>query len=1143
MAREEEFKLHVTADIADAKRQIDELNKGLQGLNKTASGIGVSGSGGASGVVNQQLNANFNSLNASLKDLTKQISTMQGGGSGSNTPSQRIDTQAMTQDITRALTVAISKANFSGARGGGGSRTNTQGYDRRQTLNALEGRNTSNPAGLVQGYSNSTRSLSQAGASGHMSSETYTRALQRAAESSDRIGKLLDKTQATLSQLGSNDSGTWKPNVGLNTADTQKFNSAYKGNANATTAQQTNDSITHQLNNRQTAGGQSFSVDASKDSVAGFMKQRENSMIISQANNASSTLSGMFSSGADARLQSQSDIDGLTIGSAMQSGNTTNKADNVLLKQVGVSGIKNGTGYDSVQMAQFAGTAGTYTGNSNNAASLANGMSQASRYDNFGTDNTNTMIQQLAGNGSVTNASQFNNVSDIITGSSKRNGISAMNSQQAAGFNTILNTTQGMSMTNGQVQNMAATQGVMGSYGKEMQGQNGANAISKLYSGTSSMFSNPIARSAFASGNNSRYSGAAGMNRLEMDMSEPQKHSTQLSNMITGLSKNSPGGKDQAANLIRKNMGVTADQADDIVNAANSGKLTNKSLNKYAKTSEKDGDNATKTGKSQFDVQGDATINIKNANTQRGNIQASNGADGIRGTLNNFGGSAVSNVAGGFSSGIGQMGGILATSGIWNGAKKLIGGTKVGSKIMSTVGNVASGAMDAVGLGSLFKGGKTATTAGKVMQGAESSGTLINRATTVAGATTKLGKGASLLSKGTSLLGKVGKVGGKVLAPLAVASSVLDLGSNLIGVGKGKSGSGSKLIGGGIGATIGGIAGSVIPGAGTVAGAAIGEGVGSWIGGMFAPKDAKASTKKSSSKSSKSGSKADKTISDADDWLDGFNKSLDKAEKVIASAKGLNKDSDSSSGSSSDTDSDSSESVSKAASAWINNIKKAAKADGQTVSDSQIKMLTQLIQNESGGDAGVLQKISDQNSAAGHPAQGLLQYVPSTFSNFAVSGHKNILNGDDQLLAFFNNSKWASDLAGTGGNGGWSPSGTRIKNAKGGMYSNHRMTEISEGGQQEAVIPLGAGNENEARSLLTQSMGIAGMRLGNTKNTGGNTSNVAMSPTFNITIQADDSGISTSKLKQQAQQAAQEMQREFANSMQGYFSQNVKTNF
>lgn len=114
----------------------------------------------------------------------------------------------------------------------------------------------------------------------------------------------------------------------------------------------------------------------------------------------------------------------------------------------------------------------------------------------------------------------------------------------------------------------------------------------------------------------------------------------------------------------------------------------------------------------------------------------------------------------------------------------------------------------------------------------------------------------------------------------------------------------------------------------------------------------------------------------------------------------------------------------KSASKWKPDIKRAAKQMKVNLSGKELNGIVSQIQRESNGNAGVTQgNIGDINNAKGTPAQGLLQYVPSTFKSYAMKGHTNIKSGYDQLLAFFNNSNWRRDLP--YGKSGWSPSGSR----------------------------------------------------------------------------------------------------------------------
>ncbi|EST11256.1 tape measure protein [Sporolactobacillus laevolacticus] len=107
---------------------------------------------------------------------------------------------------------------------------------------------------------------------------------------------------------------------------------------------------------------------------------------------------------------------------------------------------------------------------------------------------------------------------------------------------------------------------------------------------------------------------------------------------------------------------------------------------------------------------------------------------------------------------------------------------------------------------------------------------------------------------------------------------------------------------------------------------------------------------------------------------------------------------------------------------WKPVIERAAGMSGIKLDGSGMSAIINRIKKESGGDPTVLQKVQDVNSRAGHPAIGLLQYIPSTFSHWERKGHTNIRSGLDQLLAMFNDSHWLSDINMPGG---WGPTGAK----------------------------------------------------------------------------------------------------------------------
>ena len=131
---------------------------------------------------------------------------------------------------------------------------------------------------------------------------------------------------------------------------------------------------------------------------------------------------------------------------------------------------------------------------------------------------------------------------------------------------------------------------------------------------------------------------------------------------------------------------------------------------------------------------------------------------------------------------------------------------------------------------------------------------------------------------------------------------------------------------------------------------------------------------------------------------------------------------------------------------WRKYITKAANQMHTSVNDTEISKILSMISAESSGNPTITQKIQDVNSANGDPAQGLLQFIPPTFSAYAVKGHHNIKNGYDQLLALFNDSNWKRDIH---FGGGWGPSGGR-RFAKGGNPRVGDTVMVGENGPELA---------------------------------------------------------------------------------------------
>lgn len=144
---------------------------------------------------------------------------------------------------------------------------------------------------------------------------------------------------------------------------------------------------------------------------------------------------------------------------------------------------------------------------------------------------------------------------------------------------------------------------------------------------------------------------------------------------------------------------------------------------------------------------------------------------------------------------------------------------------------------------------------------------------------------------------------------------------------------------------------------------------------------------------------------------------------------------------------------------WRSVISAAANAMGVSLSGGQINKLLKQIQTESNGDPTVKQKVKDINSASGHPAQGLLQFIPSTFAHWALPGHKQILNGADQIMAAIN-------ALNHGGEGGWGNIGNGHGWETGGHVFAEEWAKLAEDGDEYVINP----RKPNALNLIKQAL-------------------------------------------------------------------------
>ncbi|MFQ3838599.1 phage tail tape measure protein [Staphylococcus pseudoxylosus] len=157
----------------------------------------------------------------------------------------------------------------------------------------------------------------------------------------------------------------------------------------------------------------------------------------------------------------------------------------------------------------------------------------------------------------------------------------------------------------------------------------------------------------------------------------------------------------------------------------------------------------------------------------------------------------------------------------------------------------------------------------------------------------------------------------------------------------------------------------------------------------------------------------------------------------------------------------------KAVQAWRPEVMKALGLAGLPQTAAYANAWLRQINTESTGNP----KAVGPGSSEGNP-KGLVQVKPGTFNAFKLSGHGNIFNGLDNLIAGMRYAKatYGGRMLRQISVGG--------SYANGGMITKHQIAEIGEGNKAEMVIPLT--KRNRAVQLIEQAMKYVGMDTSNT---------------------------------------------------------------
>lgn len=141
---------------------------------------------------------------------------------------------------------------------------------------------------------------------------------------------------------------------------------------------------------------------------------------------------------------------------------------------------------------------------------------------------------------------------------------------------------------------------------------------------------------------------------------------------------------------------------------------------------------------------------------------------------------------------------------------------------------------------------------------------------------------------------------------------------------------------------------------------------------------------------------------------------------------------------------------------WKSDVKSALGKLGLSTSASMVSRVLRQINTESGGNPKAMG--GTDGLADGH-AEGLMQVKPGTFSAYHLSGHDNIWNGYDNILAGLNYAKhrYGSGLSFLGNGHGYE---------NGGIINTNQLIEVAEHNKPEMVLPLT--NKSRANQLIAQ---------------------------------------------------------------------------
>lgn len=842
----------------------------------------------------------------------------------------------------------------------------------------------------------------------------------------------------------------------------------------------------------------------------------------------------LVSQGSNARLTAFDNIKGVAYGIGGY------HADNHVLDTISNSGYK--YGYSGAEMSGFVSAYSGSTGNTGNYNKAATSWARQARITGSDSETTQS-LEQSTGNASGLSGSQMSRLGNQITNEITSSGMTAKSSQQQQGLTELYNNATQYGASYKDLQQIAGLQGSLSSLGNQFQGTTGANNILQI-THTLSDYNSLQARTMFARGTGTKYSGLQGQAQLMQDMQDMNKNPASMRRVLNNYMDMAQGNTKIAAwRISSQNPNISMDAAEKLLDANSKGKLDKSTLNKYLN----DGSQAKKNDKS-YSESGTSSIQKSNAALANSATKASESLDSFRsalakiyktvgGSFGGFGGvgmSVASAVGGSLVQGVGSglVSGFVLRHGGLSGAGRALFSRETwangGKAIKSGGSTLANAARNVRGGGrvveAIKRGGGAAKSAGSTLL--------------------RSGESAGLMSGARNLVGKVGIVN-TALGAVDVAHTFMTT----------KKGSKARYsgVGRGIGTTIGGAVGaslgSTLGPVGTVAGGFIGGWaggkIGSWVGnGVHWIKDKfSGNHKKSTSKKSK--------LHDKDDWkiLRSYNKMLDKAKTLVETAKSISLNGDTAKAS---DDSDDSEKVSgKGVEAAKSVAKKVGKELGVDPSlvFAQIMHetggMTSKLANDGSNNLSGIKYVGQSGATRGSASPEGDYYAKFNSLDDYANNYASILKNDGIDSSIKSVDQYATALK----NHGYFTAGLSAyeagMNSFKGQYANGGIRSFASGNGfissqptlvnnsdlfgeagTEAFIPLNTSHAGAGLTALNDLAGVFGRKLVSPSEVGGN-QNTTINPTYNINLTIQGGTDDPDNLAQTVANKVKEMLNQF----------------